>query len=426
MSAPPLPSPWSPARRAAFRLVFAYVAVYCFPFPLDAIGLPWDPVDAAWHAIVPWVGAHVLHLATPAVSHPTGSGDTLYAFVKVACMAAIAVAAAIAWSFLDRRRREHARLHAWLRVYLRYVLGSVMLSYGVSKVFDLQFPFPMPDRLANPLGEASPMGLLWNFMGFSPAYQTFTGLAEVLGAALLVSRRTATLGALVLAGVLANVVMMNFCYDVPVKLGSSHLLLFAGVLLAPESARLARFFVLNRPAPPAPPGPTLPKLWQERARLALKIAFIALTLYRQAVRVETRLAGSAPAPGSLGGYYEVEEQTRDGVVVPPLLTDGDRWRTLIVYRNGYARIGAMNRKEQGLPIEDDPAKATFTLRASGAKPGEDPLGTFAYTRPEASVVLLQGTWKGAPFSARLKKMDPKETPLARRGFHWVQEEPFIR
>ena len=50
------------------------------------------------------------------------------------------------------------------------------------------------------------------------------GVVELLGGVLLTCRRTRLLGALVVLGVMANVVMLNFCYDVSVKLHSSHLL----------------------------------------------------------------------------------------------------------------------------------------------------------------------------------------------------------
>ncbi len=54
-------------------------------------------------------------------------------------------------------------------------------------------------------------------MGYSTPYNVFTGLVETVPAMLLFFRRTATLGALLLVAVLANVVMLNLCYDVPVE-----------------------------------------------------------------------------------------------------------------------------------------------------------------------------------------------------------------
>jgi hypothetical protein len=99
-----------------------------------------------------------------------------------------------------------------------------MITYGVLKVIELQFSPPTPDRLIQTYGESSPMGLIWTLMGFSSLYCFFGGAGEVLGGLLLSLRRTTLLGALVCIGVLANVVMINLSFDVPVKLFSSHLL----------------------------------------------------------------------------------------------------------------------------------------------------------------------------------------------------------
>ncbi len=57
------------------------------------------------------------------------------------------------------------------------------------------------------------MGVLWWMMGSSPAYTIFSGSIETLGGALLLFRRTATLGAIVSAGAMLNVWMLNMCYD---------------------------------------------------------------------------------------------------------------------------------------------------------------------------------------------------------------------
>ena len=117
-------------------------------------------------------------------------------------------------------------------------------------MFPTQFIFPSFGRLVEPLGEFSPMGLLWNFMGYSTPYIIFSGLAEVTGATLLLFRRTATLGAMTSAAVLLNIVTLNFCYDVPVKLYSVHLELMSLFLLLPDAPALWRFFVLHQPAAP--------------------------------------------------------------------------------------------------------------------------------------------------------------------------------
>ncbi len=97
-----------------------------------------------------------------------------------------------------RRAREHARAHELLRILLRFAVGSALIGYGVAKIIKTQFPFPGVDTLLEPYGEASPMGLLWTFMGFSTGYNIFVGLSEAGGGVLLFYRRTTTLGALIL------------------------------------------------------------------------------------------------------------------------------------------------------------------------------------------------------------------------------------
>src|SRR5204863_6312660 len=132
-------------------------------------------------------------------------------------------------------------------------------------------------------GEASPMGLLWTFMGSSTSYTVFSGLAEVIGGLLLMARRTTLLGALVCIGVMVNVVMLNFSYDVPVKLYSSHLLAMAFFLLLPDLRRLTNVLVLNRPAEPAAPRPLLTEGALRRAApflvAVLAIAYTGYGLY---------------------------------------------------------------------------------------------------------------------------------------------------
>lgn len=422
MTAPVEPAPWSHPRRVAFRFAFAYLVLYCFPVPEGLADLPFNPVEKGWHAVVPWVGAHVLHLATPISLQETGSGDTTYCFVKLLCTAVLAVLATLVWTVLDRRRTDYATLHGWLRVYLRYALAMVMFGYGLIKVADLQFLFPPGDRLVEPYGDSSPMGLMWTFMGYSRAYQTFAGTAEVLGGLLLLSRRTATLGALVVAAVMTNVAMMNYCYDVPVKLGSTHLVLIAGFLLAPDLGRLARFFVLNRPTEPAPLGPVLAKRWQKRARVVLKVLFVAYVVGANGLEVaEGRKEFGPGAPhNAWEGVYDVEGLVQGGDAAP-------RWRRVVFFGGGFAKAQQMDGTPFWFRYADDAAGATLTLKKGGA-PGTQPttLGTLHYARPEANVVTLSGTVGGDALEVRLKKIDTSKMTLVTRGFHWVQEYPFNR
>src|SRR6185295_10228362 len=264
-----VPVHWGLAKRLLFRFVCSYFFLYIFPFPLDYVpyvGVATGWYQNLWHAIAPWVGRQVFGVEITVFTN--GSGDTTYDYLVAFCYAVLAATAALVWTLLDRKRANYARLHEWLRIYVRFFLAASMVSYGAYKVFPSQFPAPPLDRLLQPIGDASPMGILWTFIGASKAYEFFSGAAEMLGGLLLLGRRTTLLGALVCIGVVGNVVMLNFSYDVPVKLYSSHLLLMAVFLILPDLRRLANLFLFNRAAEPAAIRPLFGNVWLNRGGFA--------------------------------------------------------------------------------------------------------------------------------------------------------------
>src|SRR3954447_6638629 len=169
-------SEWSFATRFAFRFFFVYLILYSFPQPFDFVEAL-QKLDewtlSFWGLLVQPVAEAVFGVAADVL--PNGSGDTTFSYVHVFVIAALSLIAAIAWSFLDRNRKNYTRLHEWFRLYVRFVLGFAMLGYGAYKVIKAQFPGPSLDRLLEPVGEMSPMGLLWTFMGASKPYNVFTG-----------------------------------------------------------------------------------------------------------------------------------------------------------------------------------------------------------------------------------------------------------
>jgi len=108
-----------------------------------------DPYIALWRVVVPWFGAHVLHLAHPVSIQPSGSGDKLFDWVQIVVQAVIALVAATVWSVVARRHRSHPKLLEAFTLYLRLFLARTMFSYGFDKVIPNQFSPMTPLR---PLG----------------------------------------------------------------------------------------------------------------------------------------------------------------------------------------------------------------------------------------------------------------------------------
>jgi uncharacterized membrane protein YphA (DoxX/SURF4 family) len=434
--AAPAAAAWSLAQRIAFRFVFCYLALYNFPFPLSWLPIPGLPVlfqayFKLWDAIVLWTGKHVLHLSheVEVLRGKTGSGDTTYDYVHILCYAAFATLATLVWTLAARRSREHRRLHEGLRIYVRYALGSILLGYGMAKVIKTQFPFPSQDRLMEPFGEASPMGLLWTFMGVSTPYTVFAGAMEVLGGVLLFFRRTTTLGALVVVAVMTNVVMLNLCYDVPVKQYSIHLLLMAAFLLVPDLRRLANVLVLNRPTAPANLAPPWTARWARISALALSVLFLGFLLF---TNIQENLAYSSQlGPGAdrppLYGTFEVEEFVRNGQTMPPLLTDASRWRRLTVSYATVLSVRWMDGSLHRFRTQYAPAKHSVAFSLWEPTKGQpDKQGAFVYAMPDKDHLVLQGTLLEDALAIKLRRIDSSQSLLVSRGFRWVSEFPFNR
>jgi hypothetical protein len=270
------------------------------------------------------------------------------------------------------------------------------------------------------------MGLVWTFMGASVAYNVFTGLGELTGGLLLVFRRTTLLGALVCIGVMTNVVMLNFSYDVPVKLYSAHLLLMAVFLAAHDLRRLANVLVLNRPAEPAEDRPLFQRRWLHLGTKVLGVLFVGyLTFtslqfsYKQAQTYSAAEAAKSP----LYGLWNVEELVVDGKVRPPLVTDANRWRRVMFTGGNRMSFQLMSDSRERYNVEIDPQKRTlaFTKR-------DDPSwkSTLSYARPQPKLLVMQGTFDGRQVRARLRQGEIPKFLLTTRGFHWINERPFNR
>ena len=416
-------SEWSAPARAAFRFVFAYLFLFILPFPIGTIPGTTKLATAygtLWDQIVPWTGEHILHLKDPVSTVQNGSGDKTYDYVFLFITIVLAILIALVWS-LFTRRREHSTLHEWLRVYVRYYLAATMLSYGMLKVFKSQFPMPTPLRLMQPIGDSSPMGLLWTFMGFSTPYTFLAGAAEAVGGMLLLFRRTTLMGSLLLIGVLGNVVALNFFYDVPVKLYSAHLWLMAAFLLLPDLRRLADFFVFRRAiqASPASPLPIRPR-WRS-AGGAVKFGMAGLILFTTAKDGFDgwRQYGDGAVKDRIEGAYVVERFVEKGTEVPTSVET--RWRKVGIGRSRLV-VRRMDDSTDRYRLEHDSTKRTLALWPDTSAVHD----TLGYAWSDSTHLEVAGVFRGDSIQLHLRKMTPSSFLLLSRGFRWVNEAPFNR
>ncbi|HKO22484.1 MAG TPA: hypothetical protein VJX91_07500 [Candidatus Eisenbacteria bacterium] len=416
------PPRWSFARCLGFRFACVYLVLYSFPWPIGWIpgtARFSKPYDDMWESFLPWLGKTVLHLKDVPVAN-TGSGDTAFAYLMAACLLVASLVLTAIWTALVRPK-QHEVLGHWLRVYVRYVLATAMLGYGMAKVFKAQFPAISDMRLMQPYGDSSPMALLWNFMGFSTAYTVFVGAAEVLGGLLLLFRRTATLGSLVVIAVMSNVVMLNFCYDVPVKLYSVHLWLMAAFILLPDVPRLLDFFVRNRPTAAATLTPHRSP-WGSRLRLAGKVLLVGYLLFSttKGAYESWREYGDGHTRDPLDGAYDVVDLKINQAPVPETAPSSQRWRRVGISTRGRLTIRHMDDSTQRYRLMNDAKASAFTIWPDTSTVKT----TLAYSWADSSHLDLRGAIEGDSVMARLQKVSPAQFALLNRGFHWVSETPY--
>ncbi|HEX6086354.1 MAG TPA: hypothetical protein VF266_17630 [Thermoanaerobaculia bacterium] len=397
-----------PLHRFLFRFVFSFLLLFNFPFPLNIIpGVDFDGwTRQGWDLLVQPAGRALFGASPPSTF--TGSGDTSWGWTQLALLVAIALVAALAWTIRDRRT-NYPRLARFLHTYVRFALGYVMLVYGFSKVIPTQFPAPTLDRLVQPFGQASPMGLLWTFMGASAPYVIFTGAGEVLGGLLLTMRRTALIGAIVSAAVMLHVAVLNFCYDVPVKIFSTLLLFEALVLIAYDARRL--LFALI---------PQVPRVawWKIAIRTAAVVA-ICVLFVRQALEFRDQLAKRSP----LRGIWRVDTLQINGVERPPLITDATRWRRMIFDFPQGMSVQLMSDKRERYGITLQEAQKSFVLKRR-----DNPKfnASFSYQRPDPRTLIVDGTMENDRIHAVARLEPETDFLLQTRGFHWINEVPFNR
>ncbi|WP_295123533.1 hypothetical protein [uncultured Chitinophaga sp.] len=417
--------PWSLTEKFALRFFAVLFIFYVFPFPLDLAGYPEMWWNQLLQIIVPWIGTHVLHLKEPITIFPNGSGDTTYNYVLLLTQFVCSFIAAVIWSLMDGKRRRYDHLHYWLRVLVRYFLMYNMFVYGFAKVFHLQMGTPMLSTLITPLGDKSPMGLAWAYMGFSSGFSAITGWAEVIAGLLLIFRRTVTIGAIVNIVVTINIVAINFCFDVPVKLFSSMLLLMSVFLLAPDVKRLTGLFLFNKAvSPKLYPNYHGRKRWLRILLLVLKFLIVAYFLY---VNVANSLHGvklygdERPLP-TLYGIYDAHLIVRNNDTLPPLRTDYTRWNTLVIQYPNAAVVKLTNDSTKYFAFEVDTVRKTARVYSYEENAHRSTLNYHV----KGDTLELSGKYFNDSVLFSFTKRDLKTIRLLNRGFHWINEHPYHR
>jgi hypothetical protein len=424
-AAPDSSSPRSLSRHLAERFALLAFGLYHIPLFLNnypslggggfndtGLAVKWGHVFTAPGI---WLARRLFGMTGPMPGADAGdNGDVGEEWARLMLAIAIGVIGTVVWTMADRKQPRAPWVESALRVMLRYSIALGLMSYAIAKILPQQFPPLTAFNLETRVGEITPMRLLWHFMQYSRPYNFFGGLMELTAVVFLCFRRTALLGALTAAAVMTNVALMNWAYDVPVKLYATMLLVSSAVLVLYDAPRLLAMFVKNSPVPAAP----LPTLLEGRipgpVRGAIKLVVVGSVFVSSWVAMSGAGSRRGVASG-LDGAWVVTSFARDGKSLDST-GNAARWRRVIVDAGSIAiryETDSIGRCRRTAPGDTAAVSGSIAFTCSRSRQGD-----LTWTRT-GDVVQLDGTFDGATLSASARHLSNSDYALLRSPFHLI-------
>ncbi|OQP42849.1 hypothetical protein A4H97_11885 [Niastella yeongjuensis] len=271
MNAPNI-NQWKGYEKIAFRFFFLY-------FLLQVVPLDWLYYQQVF--AINW--AHLKYSDIFLLAHymPQFIAGA-QSFAGWGIVAAIAALGTIVWTVADSNRTAaYNNLYYWIRAIVRYRLAIGVIAYGFLKVFPLQSPYPSLSNLNTSYGDFTRWKLFCISLGIVPGYESFLGFVEVTAGLLLLWRKTASVGAVIILLFTGNVFMSNIAYEGGEVVYSLYLIVLALFVVSWDLQRIVNLLVLQKPTAPNYVRPVFTARWQVYARWGLKGAafFFFVLLY---------------------------------------------------------------------------------------------------------------------------------------------------
>ena len=220
--------------------LFLLLCIVFIPLNFDGEGLQLQITQFLFHDFIAFFQNNFLENALKKIDF---SSDTISLNLLVILLFIIAV---IIVFILQRINFKNQNFIAVSRTILVYYLAYILLKYGFDKIFKAQFYLPEPNILNSKFGDLSRDILYWSTIGTSRYYSISLGIIEVFTAILLLINRTRIFGLLLAIGVFANIVLVNFSFDISVKTFSTLLLAITVFVAFPFLKTFYKFFIQRK------------------------------------------------------------------------------------------------------------------------------------------------------------------------------------
>jgi hypothetical protein len=131
--------------------------------------------------------------------------------------------------------------------------------------------------------------------------------------------------------------------------------------------------------------------------------------------------GDLRPKSALYGIYNAVTVIRNKDTVPPLTTDTTRWKQLIIQFEKYSTVKLMNDSIQYFNFVVDTMAKTVTIYNYADTLNKS---KFSYVM-DSSYLILNGMMSKDSLYMKFKKIDLNSFRLLNRGFHWINEYPYL-
>ncbi|WP_214073002.1 DoxX family protein [Mucilaginibacter sp. dw_454] len=313
---------WSDGEKNIFRFVFLFFVIQALPLSIDLFKFLFGPNFLSY--------GYIFNLTRLSPKFIPGTDS----FINWIIVLALALIGAFAWNRSKYKEQDYDKLYYWLRTIVRYRLAIGVIGYGFLKFFPLQSPFPSISNLNTAYGDFNDWKIFSMSLGIVPGYEAFLGGVEILAGLLLLFRKTATFGAMLILVFTGNVFISNLAYEGGEYVYSFYLISFATLVLWFDALRVYSLVSLEKPTEPNPYKPVFVGT-QRTVRLGLKTLIIFFFVFLYGAKTYSgyhhdpyqfpKGKGLAKA----AGIYNVSEFRINGKVLPYSATDAVRWRDVV-------------------------------------------------------------------------------------------------
>ena len=396
---------WTNLSKFIFRFLFSYFALFILLLFIGKfIETP-----------LRWFSSNILNWSNDFSIESTGSGDRTFDYLRFIVNLLTSLIILLVWSMLETKKTNYCKFLYWFETILRVFLSMTMFFYGLAKVFKGQFADLNLELLVQSVGEMSPMGLAWTFMGHSMAYNIFLGGLEILGGCFLLYRRTTLLGSMLVFGIMVHIAFMNLTYDIPVKLFSIHLVVMSTILLFMRKKRIIGIFFSNTAIKKEHyvsyvHNDLLLKCGKFIKKTIIIVLLLAIVLQ---CLIKFKATEQLRSNSTLRGIWETELFIKNQDTIPPLLTDRNRWRFLIIDLKKEAIVKKMTDSIERYEFKEDANKREISFSNSSHRIHQK----FNYDLQATEKLTLYGE----DIKIILNKVPITKFRLLNRKFHWINE-----